>query len=187
MRRNCYSALCLCKAVLRSSASQTSELVGTTWDFVKMLILMPEVCGAWDPALLTSPPWGEAHAAGRRTAYVARLFSHCFSGGSAVKTLPANAGDTGLIPGSGRSPGEGNGNALQYSCLGNPKDRGAWWAIESMGSKKIGHDLATKQQHNKSISPQNLTTDVGQCDQTPTKQQAMWGPCLACTSCVSGT
>ena len=39
---------------------------------------------------------------------------------------PANAWDTGLIPGSGRSTGEGNGNTLQYSCLGNPMDRGAW-------------------------------------------------------------
>ena len=39
-----------------------------------------------------------------------------------------NAGDLGLIPGSGRSPGEGNGNPLQYSCLENPMDRGAWWA-----------------------------------------------------------
>ena len=45
-----------------------------------------------------------------------------------VKNLPANAGDEGSIPGSGRSPGEGNGNPLQYSCLGNPMDRGAWWA-----------------------------------------------------------
>ena len=45
-----------------------------------------------------------------------------------VKNLPANAGDTGLIPGSGRSPGEKNGNPLQYSCLGNPMDGGAWWA-----------------------------------------------------------
>ena len=48
-----------------------------------------------------------------------------------VKNLPANAGDardTSLIPGSGRSPGEGNGNSLQYSCLENPMDRGAWWA-----------------------------------------------------------
>ena len=45
-----------------------------------------------------------------------------------VKNLPANAGDTGLIPGSGRSPGAGNGNPLQYSCLGNPTDRGAQWA-----------------------------------------------------------
>ena len=48
-----------------------------------------------------------------------------FSGGSAVKNLPANAGDRGLIPGSGRSPGEGNDNPLQYSCLGTPMDRGA--------------------------------------------------------------
>ena len=50
-----------------------------------------------------------------------------FPGGSVVRNLPANAGDVGLIPGLGRSPGEGNGNLLQYSCLGNPVDRGAWW------------------------------------------------------------
>ena len=54
-----------------------------------------------------------------------------FSSGSVVKNLPANAGDAGAVgwmPGSGRSPGEGNSNPLQYSCLGNPMDRGAWWA-----------------------------------------------------------
>ena len=45
-----------------------------------------------------------------------------------VKNLPANAGDTGLIPGSGRSPGGGHGTPLQYSCLENPMDRGACWA-----------------------------------------------------------
>ena len=45
-----------------------------------------------------------------------------------VKTLSANAGDTGSIPGLGRSPGGGNGNPIQYSCLGNPMDRGAWRA-----------------------------------------------------------
>ena len=48
-----------------------------------------------------------------------------------VKNLPANAGDirnTASIPGSGRSPAEGHGNPLQYSCLENPMDRGAWWA-----------------------------------------------------------
>ena len=48
-----------------------------------------------------------------------------------VKNLPANVGDirdSGLIPGLGRSPGAGNGNPLQYSCLENPMDRGAWWA-----------------------------------------------------------
>ena len=55
-----------------------------------------------------------------------------FPGGASVKNLPANAGDTrdmGLIPGSGRSPGEGNSNPLQYSYPGNPMDRGAWQAI----------------------------------------------------------
>ena len=51
-----------------------------------------------------------------------------FPGGSVVKNLPVNAGDLGLIPGLGRSPGEGTGNPLQYSCLENPTDRGAWQA-----------------------------------------------------------
>ena len=46
-----------------------------------------------------------------------------------IKNLPANAGDEGLIPGSGRSPGGGNGNPFQYSCLGNLTDRGVWRAI----------------------------------------------------------
>ena len=51
-----------------------------------------------------------------------------FPGGSEVKESACNVGDLGSIPGSGRSPGEGNGNPLQYSCLENPMDRGAWWA-----------------------------------------------------------
>ena len=54
-----------------------------------------------------------------------------FPGCSAVKNQPANLGDTGDVdsaPGLGRSPGEGNGNPLQYSCLGNPMDTGAWRA-----------------------------------------------------------
>ena len=51
-----------------------------------------------------------------------------FPGGSGVKNPPANAGDTGSIPGLGRSPGGGNVNPLQYSCLGNPKDSRAWRA-----------------------------------------------------------
>ena len=63
-----------------------------------------------------------------------------------VKNLPANAGDSGdvgLIPRSGRSPGEGNGNPFQNSCLGNPMDRGAWWAT-AYGFTRVGHNLATK-------------------------------------------
>ena len=51
-----------------------------------------------------------------------------FPGGSEVKASACNVGDLGSIPGSERSPGEGNGNPLQYSCLENPMDRGAWWA-----------------------------------------------------------
>ena len=57
-----------------------------------------------------------------------------------VKNPPANAGDArdaGSIPGSGRPPGEGNDNALQYSCLGNPMDRGAWWAIVYEVAKEL--------------------------------------------------
>ena len=55
----------------------------------------------------------------------------CFSGGSVGKETSCNTGDTGdvgSIPGLRRSPREGNGNSLQYSCLGNPINRGAWWA-----------------------------------------------------------
>ena len=50
------------------------------------------------------------------------------SGGAVVKNLPINAGDMGSIPGSGGSPGVGNGNLLQYSCLENSMARGGWWA-----------------------------------------------------------
>ena len=52
-----------------------------------------------------------------------------FPGGSMVKNPPASTGDLGSTPGLGRSPAEGNGNPLQYSCPGNPMDRGVWWAI----------------------------------------------------------
>ena len=55
-----------------------------------------------------------------------------------VKNSPANAGDPSSIRGSGRSPGEGNSNPLQYSCLENPIDRGAWWATLH-GVTRVGH------------------------------------------------
>ena len=63
---------------------------------------------------------------------MAYFFTRAFPGGAVAKNLPANAGDTGdasLIPGSGRSPGVGDDNPLQYSCLENSMNRGAWWAI----------------------------------------------------------
>ena len=68
------------------------------------------------------------------------------AGGSVVKNTPANAGDTGSIPGSERPPGEGNGKPLLYSCLENPMDRGAWQATAHGVSERFGHDLATEQQ-----------------------------------------
>ena len=61
-----------------------------------------------------------------------------------------------MIPGLGRSPGEGNGNPIQYSCLGNPMDRGAWWATIHGGRQQVRHDLATKQLQQQ--TPLNLTT-----------------------------
>ena len=61
----------------------------------------------------------------------------------AAKASACNAGDLGLIPGSGGSPGEGNGNPLQYPCLENPMDRGAWQATVH-GVARVRHDLVIK-------------------------------------------
>ena len=63
-----------------------------------------------------------------------------FPGGSDGKASVYNAGDVGSIPGSGRFPGEGSGNPLQYSCLENPMDEEAWCRLQSMGSQTVGHD-----------------------------------------------
>ena len=67
-----------------------------------------------------------------------------FPGGSEVKASARDVGDLGSIPGSGRSPGEENGNLLQYSCLENPMGGGAWWATV--------HDWATSLTHSKDFS-----------------------------------
>ena len=66
-----------------------------------------------------------------------------FPGGSAVRNLSANEGDMGSIAGLERSPGGGNDNPLQYSCLGNPVDREAWWATVH-GVARVGPDFVTK-------------------------------------------
>ena len=66
-----------------------------------------------------------------------------FPCGPVVRLCSSNAGDLGSIPGSGRFPGERNGNPLQYSCLENPTDRGAWQAPVRWVAR-VGHDLATK-------------------------------------------
>ena len=78
-----------------------------------------------------------------------------FSGGSVLKNLPANAGDARTRVRSldlGRSPGEGNDNPPQHSCLEIPMDRGAWWAT-AHGLQRVGHSLMTEQQqHNRQVS-----------------------------------
>ena len=66
-----------------------------------------------------------------------------FPGGSVVKDLPANAVDSGSVSGLEKSSEEGNGNPLQYSCLGNPRDRGHWWATVHRVTKESD---TTKQQ-----------------------------------------
>ena len=66
-----------------------------------------------------------------------------FPGGSVVKNPPVSAGDSGSIPGSGRSLGEGDGNPLQHSCLGNPMDRRVWWTTVH-GVTRVRHDLMIK-------------------------------------------
>ena len=66
-----------------------------------------------------------------------------FPGGSDSKESGCNAGDSGSIPASGRSPGEGNGYPLQYSCLENSTNRGAWQAIVHGVAKRVGHNRAT--------------------------------------------
>ena len=69
---------------------------------------------------------------------------HGFPGGSEVKASACSAGDLGLIPGLGRSPGEGNDNPLQYSCLENPMDGGAWWATVHGVSTRLTLHLKVK-------------------------------------------
>ena len=71
------------------------------------------------------------------------FIKHClfFPGGSEVKASAWNEGEPGSIPGFGTSPGEGNGNPLQYSCLENPIEGGAWsGGLQSIGSQRVGHD-----------------------------------------------
>ena len=99
------------------------------------------VCG--DPHQLT-PSLSMSVSLGQswgRALFGVQMLSRDFPGGTVLKNLPANTGDSGgrsLIPELGKSPGGGNGNPLQYSCLRNPMDRGAWWAM--VHGAAVGHD-----------------------------------------------
>ena len=74
-----------------------------------------------------------------------------------VKNLPANAEDPGSIPGSGMSPGEGNGNPLQYSCLVNPRDRRAWWVTVDGIAKESDATYGLNNNNNKVVTQLNFT------------------------------
>ena len=99
--------------------------------------------------------WSNALGFYFKDSYAALLTSQDFPGSSVSKESPCSAGDPGSIPGWGRSHGEGNGNPLQYSCLENPMDRGAWWATVH-GVTRVRHNLVTKP------SPP-LTAQAGSC------------------------
>ena len=77
-----------------------------------------------------------------------------FPGGSEGKASACNAGDLGLIPGSGRLPGEGNGKPLQHSCLENPMNSGTWQATVHRIAR-VGHHLVTKPLKNKPLKNKN--------------------------------
>ena len=79
----------------------------------------------------------------KKDCYTLRYKVMGFPGGSDGKASACSAEDPGLIPGLGRYPGEGNCKLLQYSCLENPRDRGAWRAT-IYGVARVGHDLVTK-------------------------------------------
>ena len=72
--------------------------------------------------------------------YYGYVLPYSFPGGSDGKASVCNVEDPGSIPGPGRSPGEGSGNPLQYSCLENSMDGGACWATQSMGLQRVRHD-----------------------------------------------
>ena len=90
--------------------------------------------GAW---------WATVHGVTKSQSQLSNFSSLHFPGGSAGKESACTAGDPGSVLGLGRSPGKGNGNPLQYSCLEDPMDRGAWQATVH-GVARVGHNLAAK-------------------------------------------
>ena len=105
---------------LISSSSSFSKPSLDIWKFLVHIMLKPTIQDFQHD--LTLLAW-------EMSAIIRWLGHSCFPSSSEVKVSACDVGDPGLIPGLGRSPGEGNGNPLQYSCLENPMDRGAWWAI----------------------------------------------------------
>ena len=159
--------LALCHFILGEISSATK--VNSVFQICKLTNLMRYVC------------FQISMIEGRvSTLYVPVSVPEVFPGGSVVKNLPANAGDAGSIPGWGTSLGKGIGNPLQYSCLENPMDRGAWQGSHvhgiakshpmSMGSQRVSHDLATKQQQ-KSLEKMLISNEKAQSQMPRTEER----------------
>ena len=126
---------------LRKETSNTYTIC-----FIGQLRTSDEVNACRSPKTINSHKWryhfkqvpGKCYSDLR--CYTLKLSPRWLSG----KEPTCNAGDLGSIPGLGRSPGEGNGNPLQYPCLENPMDRETWWATVQ-GVARIRHDLVAKQ------------------------------------------
>ena len=118
-----------------SSQGRGGQHVGDPWVLVSlpfMPLMSPPQTKPWAPILLEGPLCSLPSPA---TYGPPKQQDLGFPGGSVVKNLPVNTGDTGSIPGSRRSPAEGNGNLLPYSCLENSTDRGVRWATVHRVSK----------------------------------------------------
>ena len=127
--------------VFHHPSLDTPHFVNSAIIKCSIILLVCDLLFCWDP------DWHRILL--DRSTTVCLFFWRDFPGGSAVKNPPGNAGDMGSISGWGGSPGAGNGKLLQYFCLENPLDRGAWWATYSPWScKRAGHNLSTKQQNN---------------------------------------
>ena len=155
--------------------------------FPQLLTLYPEAHPQGWPQvhsipfkLLYSPPPPQLITAWTSAIYLLTHLFHCFPpplsiclpGSSVVKKLPANAGDTGSIPGSRRSPGEGKGNPLQSSCLENPTDRGAWWATVHGVTK--ASKLATKTRNRTTARRALKSRGVPAHSPGPSSEQCVW-------------
>ena len=139
---------CTCPLGCSGPLMQKTELFPTqgSLEFVWWWVKWIEIPWGWriwgraEASDLTLP-WNSGLAFYSGSFLLDGLLTEGFPGGSDGKESACKAGDTGLIPGSGRSLGEGNGRPLQISCLENPMDRGTW--LQSMGSQRVGQDRVT--------------------------------------------
>ena len=138
---------------------------------------MPSMSPALTNSFFTTEP------PGKPSIYCRCIYTRTgFTGGEGIKNLPANAGDMDSIPGWGRSHEEGNGSPLQYSCLGNPMDRGAWQATVH----RVTEESDSTQQLNKSnnIYTAHIYTRIYQVDSLTTWELGALTLCTVKSLCI---